>query len=111
MVYNPQEGLPETNMGSQTLPSGHLELNEFLDPSPELMYDYNNQPSEMTSENEEGADTEVGIKPSTVMPGSTKLVISTLLEWCRGDGICNIAENRLGHVNIIYLTKPTHRYK
>ncbi|KAL3066376.1 hypothetical protein OYC64_016349 [Pagothenia borchgrevinki] len=59
VVYNPQEGLPETNMGSQTLPSGLLELNEFLDPSPELMYDYNNQPSEMTAENEEGADTEM----------------------------------------------------
>ncbi|KAJ4921381.1 hypothetical protein JOQ06_025964 [Pogonophryne albipinna] len=59
VVYNPQEGLPETNMGSQSLPSGLLELNELLDPNPDLMYDHNNQPSEMISENEEGADTEV----------------------------------------------------
>ncbi|XP_010787372.1 uncharacterized protein isoform X2 [Notothenia coriiceps] len=62
VVYNPQEGLPETNMGSQSLPSGLLELNERPDPNPDLMYDFNNQPSEMTAEkkeNEEGADTEV----------------------------------------------------
>ncbi|KAI4832488.1 hypothetical protein KUCAC02_015455, partial [Chaenocephalus aceratus] len=60
VVYNPQEGLPETNTASQSLPSGHLELNKLLDPNPDLMYDYNNQPSEMMSEDEEGAaDTEV----------------------------------------------------
>ncbi|XP_034055464.1 uncharacterized protein zgc:66455 isoform X2 [Gymnodraco acuticeps] len=59
VVYNAQEGLPETNMGSQSLPSGLLELNKLLDPNPDLMYDYNNQPSEMMSENEEDADTEV----------------------------------------------------
>ncbi|KAF3852687.1 hypothetical protein F7725_006042 [Dissostichus mawsoni] len=38
VVYNPQEGLPETNMGSQSLPSGLLELNELLDPNPDLIY-------------------------------------------------------------------------
>ncbi|XP_033934225.1 uncharacterized protein [Pseudochaenichthys georgianus] len=60
VVYNPQEGLPETNTESQSLPSGHLELNKRLDPNPDLMYDYNNQPSERMSEDEEGAaDTEV----------------------------------------------------
>ncbi|KAK5926002.1 hypothetical protein CgunFtcFv8_021609 [Champsocephalus gunnari] len=60
VVYNPQEGLPETNTASQALPSGHVELNKRLDPNPDLMYDYNNQPSEMMSEDEEGAaDTEV----------------------------------------------------
>ncbi|XP_063740402.1 uncharacterized protein zgc:66455 isoform X1 [Eleginops maclovinus] len=58
VVYNPQEGSPEPNRKSQPLPPGLMELNDL-----DLMYDYNNQPSDMTAEppweEEEARDTEM----------------------------------------------------